>query len=96
MPGIPITTPSFWLQQENDDFESGGHSSAQSHQRERDPVSQAPSNPSTATGAYERKLDTELFLYIFRSDTAEDIPLAAERLTCLREAAEVLKQVSTR
>jgi len=40
-------------------------------------------------------LDTELFLYVFRSDTAEDIPLSAERLMCLREAAEVLERVST-
>ncbi|GAB7338712.1 hypothetical protein MBLNU457_5430t1 [Dothideomycetes sp. NU457] len=61
--GIPITTSTFWLQEDSNDSE-----------------------------LEDRTLYTELFMHVFRSDTAEDIPLSAERLTCLREAAEVLEQ----
>ena len=39
---------------------------------------------------------TEVLLrHVFRSATDEDIPLLPERLSCLREAGQILYQVST-
>ena len=54
--GIPITKPSFWLDE----------------------------NACTA----------EVFRHVFRSATAEDMPLMEKRIDCIREAGQVLQKVS--
>jgi len=91
-PGIPITSPSFWLQREHHDFES--NESEQGNGEEHDAVPSVSLDSEHEEETKKYNLDAAMFSHIFRSDTSEEIPLAAERLVCLREAGEVLHQVS--
>lgn len=42
----------------------------------------------------EERMTEEVLRHVFRSATAEEIPLFKERVACLREAGQVLCEVS--
>ena len=84
----------FWLHREHHNFGNDEYIGEQGNAEQHDAVHPVTSDSEHEEETMKHSLDVAMFSHIFRSDTSEEIPLAAERLGCLREAGEVLHQVS--